>query len=89
MKAYLQRVNPENQSVWFYSIQIQQDLLGHWQVVRNWGSFGAGGTMKQTPFDTMDKALTFMERLRNELVRKGYKVVMQEGFSAHRANPSS
>ncbi|OSM00315.1 WGR domain-containing protein [Magnetofaba australis] len=80
MKAYLQRVNPQNGAVWYYSIQVQRDLLGRWHVIKEWGRLGSPGTMRQSPHDSMDAALNALSALRDELVNKGYKVVMQEGL---------
>ena len=80
MKAYLQRVNPENHSIWFYSIQIQPDLLGRWHVIREWGRIGSSGTLRKTPYADHEAALLALESLRNQLTQKGYRVVMQEGL---------
>jgi predicted DNA-binding WGR domain protein len=80
MKAYLQRVHPESQRIWFYSIQIQPDLLGRWQVLREWGRFGSPGTVRGTPYPSHGDAVVALESLRDQLTQKGYQVVMQEGL---------
>lgn len=81
MKAYLQRLNPETEMIWYYSLQIQRDLLGRWQVIREWGRSGSPGTLRQVPFDTHGEAVSSMTDLMDQLVEKGYQVVMREGFS--------
>ena len=81
MKAYLQRFNPANGLIWFYAIQIQRDLLGRWQVIREWGRSGSPGTMRQMPFDTHAGAEANMTSLLKQLTEKGYQVVMREGLS--------
>ncbi|MBF0124875.1 MAG: WGR domain-containing protein [Magnetococcales bacterium] len=86
MKAYLQRVNPDNQSVWFYFIQIQPDLLGQWQVIREWGRVGSAGTVRRTPYPDHIDALAALQLLRDQLMQKGYRVVMQEGLKSSMAN---
>lgn len=81
MKAYLQRFNASNGLIWFYAIQIQRDLLGRWQVIREWGRSGSPGTLRQKPFDTHAGAEENMTSLLNQLTQEGYQVVMREGLS--------
>ncbi|MBF0367921.1 MAG: WGR domain-containing protein [Magnetococcales bacterium] len=80
MKAYLQRLNPATGMVWYYSLQIQRDLLGRWQVIREWGRSGSPGTLRQVPYDTHEQAVAALLSLRDQLTGKGYQVVMQEGL---------
>lgn len=81
MKAYLQRLNPSNGRLGFYAIQIQRDLLGRWQVIREWGRVGSPGTLRQIPFDTHEGATSSMISWLDQLTQKGYQVVMREGLS--------
>ena len=81
MKAYLQRFNNSNGLIWFYAIQIQRDLLGRWQVIREWGRSGSPGTLRQVPFETHAGAEENMLSLLDQLTAKGYRVVMREGLS--------
>lgn len=81
MKAYLQRFNYSNGLIWFYAIQIQRDLLGRWQVIREWGRSGSPGTLRQVPFDTHASAEESMASILKQLTNKGYRVVMREGLS--------
>lgn len=80
MKVYLQRPSLESDSLWFYSVQIQRDLLGRWQVIREWGRVGSPGTLRTTPYDTLQEAIRSLETLREQLIDNGYRVVMQEGL---------
>lgn len=86
MKAYLQRVNPDSREIWYYSLQVQRDLLGRWQVIREWGRAGSPGTMRRTPYPTLGEALEALEEHKQELVRKSYRVVMQEGLKPNMVN---
>ncbi|MEO5378937.1 MAG: WGR domain-containing protein [Magnetococcus sp. DMHC-6] len=81
MKAYLQRLNPANGLICYYSLQIQRDLLGRWQVIREWGKSGSPGTLRRSPYDTHAQAVDALRSLRDQLTQKGYLVVMQEGLS--------
>ncbi|MBF0461825.1 MAG: WGR domain-containing protein [Magnetococcales bacterium] len=81
MKAYLQRFNPANGLIWYYAVQVQRDLLGRWQVVREWGRSGSPGTLRQTPFDSHALAAENMAELLEQLIDRGYQVVMREGSS--------
>ncbi|MBF0282874.1 MAG: WGR domain-containing protein [Magnetococcales bacterium] len=80
MKAYLQRLNPETAAVWYYSMQLQRDLLGRWHLIKEWGRSGSPGTLRRTPYDTLDEATAAFSNLRQELTDRGYRVVMQEGL---------
>lgn len=83
MKAYLQKINVQSGEVWFYSIQIQRDLLGEWQIIREWGRSGSSGTVRRQIFDDLDPAMENMDLLVDQLREKGYKVVMREGLTAN------
>ena len=78
MKAYLQRLNPSG-AIWYYSIQIQRDLMGRWQVIREWGRSGSPGTLRSMPYDAFFDAQESMETLVEELSQRGYQVVHSEG----------
>lgn len=80
MKVYLQRPSLETDILWYFSVQIQRDLLGRWQVIREWGRSGSPGTLRHQPYDTLQEAIHSLETLRDELMSKGYRVVMQEGL---------
>lgn len=82
MKAYLQKVNAQSGGVWFYSIQIQQDLLGEWQIIREWGRSGSSGTIRREAFEAIGPAMENMNLLVEQLREKGYRVVMREGLTA-------
>ncbi|MBF0140646.1 MAG: WGR domain-containing protein [Magnetococcales bacterium] len=82
MKAYLQKVNEQSGGVWFYSIQIQRDLLGEWQIIREWGRSGSSGTIRREAFDNLGPAMENMNLLVEQLREKGYRVVMREGLTA-------
>ncbi|MBF0589732.1 MAG: WGR domain-containing protein, partial [Magnetococcales bacterium] len=71
MKAYLQRINPDNDAIWYYSIQIQRDLLGRWHVIREWGRSGSPGTLRQTPYQDLNEAQEAFQSLRNKKKKKG------------------
>lgn len=80
MRAYLQRMQPDTREIWYYSLQVQRDLLGRWQVIREWGRDGSPGTLRCVPFETLGEALAALESHKHQLVGKGYRVVMQEGL---------
>lgn len=80
MKVYLQRPSLESDSLWYYSIQIQRDLLGRWQVIREWGRAGSPGTLRNIPYESLHEAIQSLETLREQLIDNGYRVVMQEGL---------
>jgi predicted DNA-binding WGR domain protein len=79
MKAYLQRLSPENGQIWYYSVQVQRDLLGQWQVIREWGRSGSPGAVRHAPYEDYLQAAEGLSQLLEQLVKRGYHVVMREG----------
>ena len=80
MKAYMQRLNPQTDLLWYFSIQIQLDLLGRWQVIREWGRSGSPGTLRHMPYESLQEAVDAFIYTKEQLIGKGYRVVMQEGL---------
>ncbi len=79
MRIYLQTpINPE-EPLRFYSLQLQQDLLGGWNLIRESGIQGTRGTSKREHFDHREEAENKLIKYRDKQVKKGYRVVFREG----------
>lgn len=79
MRIYMQTpINPE-QPLRFYSLQLQQDLLGGWSLIRESGLQGGRGAVKKEFFDHREDAENKLIKYRDQQVKKGYKVVFREG----------
>ncbi|MCX4027578.1 WGR domain-containing protein [Endozoicomonas sp. SM1973] len=64
--------DPETNTHKFYTLLIQKDLFGNWALLRQWGRVGTKGAVKVDTFDSYEKALIALERVKHEKLRKGY-----------------
>lgn len=77
------RPSPEHPSQ-FYQLILQEDLLGGWTVVRQWGRTGQRGTMRRHYYDDRAAAEAALERWRREKTEQGFDVTFVEGDGRHR-----
>ncbi len=79
MRIYMQTpINPE-EPLRFYSLQLQQDLLGGWNLIRESGLQGNRGSSKREHFDHREEAENKLMKYRDRQVKKGYRIVFREG----------
>ena len=76
----MQKSAEQNAVPRFYHVLIQQDLLGGWTLVREWGNQGSAGRVKKQHFTNRDEAERALLETRDEQLDRGYKVVFLEGF---------
>lgn len=79
MHIYLQTPPGEDRPPRFYHLILQPDLLGGWSLVREWGAQGSGGRIVRDHHDSREAAEAAMMRVRDEQVRRGYRVVFVQG----------
>ena len=65
----------------FYQLILQQDLLGGWSLVRQYGRTGMAGTQKRQHFESLDQAQAAFDRLRQQQLEQGFKVTFVEGHA--------
>ncbi len=82
MRIYLQTPFSEEHSPRYYQLLLQEDLLGGWTLVKQWGFQGASGTMQREHYATRDEALQAMVRSRDIQVNRGYRVMFFQGEEA-------
>ncbi len=70
--------SPE-QPLRFYQLQIQQDLLGGWIVVRESGVQGSRGQVTSEHFDQREEAEQRLIHFRDMQIKRGYRIVYREG----------
>jgi predicted DNA-binding WGR domain protein len=76
----MQKSAEQNAAPRFYHVLIQQDLLGGWTLVREWGNQGSAGRVKKQHFINRDEAEHALLESRDDQLDRGYKVVFLEGF---------
>jgi len=63
----------------YYQLLLQPDMLGGWNLVREWGAQGEAGRVKREHFSSLEDAEAELERVRDEQVARGYRIVFTQG----------
>lgn len=80
MRIYLQYNNPEEeQKPRYYQICLQPDLLGGWNVVKEWGHQGSPGRVMSEHHQTIEDAQSAIFKTRDQQIKRGYKVMFVQG----------
>ncbi len=82
MRIFLQTPPAPDRVSRFYQLILQEDLLGGWSVVRQWGATGQRGTTRTHYFDDHETAAAALEAWRREKVDDGYRITFVEGEGA-------
>ena len=76
---FLQIPPREAQPARFYQLILQEDLLGGWTLIRQWGITGQRGSQRREYFDDLDAAQQALSSYRDRQLRDGYSVTFIEG----------
>lgn len=68
----LVRRDPESHMARFYAIHLAPTLFGGWDLVREWGRIGSPGTLRITPFDTLEESERAFRRIAKQKRKLGY-----------------
>lgn len=79
MHIYMQAPPEQDRPPRFYHVFLQQDLLGGWSLVREWGYQGAAGRIRREHHATREGAEAAMGRIRDGQLRRGYRIVFVQG----------
>ncbi|MDH5179961.1 MAG: WGR domain-containing protein [Gammaproteobacteria bacterium] len=63
----------------YYQLNIQEDLIDGWTLVREWGQQGSPGRVKQDHFATLEQAVNACMSVRDAQIQRGYRVVFTHG----------
>lgn len=63
----------------FYQLILQEDLLGGWSVVRQWGRMGNRGAFRKEHFDSLGSAQEAVVNYRDRQLKKGFAVMFIHG----------
>ena len=75
MRIYMQTPISEDQTLRFYHLLLQRDLLGGWMLTREWGLQGSSGRSRREHYDERDAAVEALIAARDAQIRRGYRVV--------------
>ena len=79
MRIYMQTQATPDQPLKFYQLQLQQDLLSGWSLVRESGFQGSRGRVYREFFDQREEAEQALIKRRDMQLKKGYRIVFREG----------
>ncbi len=79
MQVLLQTPVLEQQAQKFYQLILQEDLLGGWTLIRQWGFLGSRGSSKQQYYVNADDAQKALCEYRDKQLRLGFRVVFAQG----------
>ena len=79
MRLYMQIPAADGSAPRYYHLHLQEDLLEGWNLVREWGRQGTGGRVIKDHYPDHDQAMEALMRLRDEQLKRGYRVVFIQG----------
>ena len=84
LRIYMQIPPGDQRPPRFYHLHLQEDLLGGWTLVREWGFQGAGGRVLKDHFADHQLAEQAMLKIRDQQLQKGYRIVFMQAETAKR-----
>jgi len=82
MRIYMQTVANGENVPRYYQLILQEDLLGGWSLIREWGIQGARGRTKREDFSRRIEAIQALTNYRDDQAQRGYRVVFIQGEEA-------
>jgi predicted DNA-binding WGR domain protein len=71
----LRRIDPARNMSRFYSLKVEQDLLGNVVLVRRWGRIGSAGKVRLDAHAGEGEALAALQALKMAKAKKGYQPI--------------
>ncbi len=63
----------------YYELVLQQDLLGSWQLYREWSTPAGRSSSKHELFLDRDSALAAFDRVRDAQLKRGFRIMFSQG----------
>ena len=82
MRIYMQTVGDSENAPRYYQLILQEDLLGGWSVIREWGIQGSRGRIRREEFSQRFEAMQALTNYRDNQMQRGYRVVFVQGEEA-------
>ncbi len=80
MRLYLQTQPEGGTPPRYYQLALEQDLLGGWTLLREWGTQGGKPGGRREVYLERDAALAAFEQARDAQIRRGYRVMFAQGL---------
>jgi len=68
----------------FFQLILQEDLLGGWTLIRQWGKLGQRGTLRKEVYNDLNQAQEAMVVYRDQQLKKGFNMMFVQGGNAKR-----
>lgn len=82
MRIFMQTKPATNEAPRYYHLILQQDLLGGWTLIREWGQTGGRASGRRDFFADRTKAESAFVAARDQQTDKGFQVMFAQGMEA-------
>ncbi len=82
MRIFMQTKPLTRESPRYYHLILQQDLLGGWTLIREWGQQGGRASGRRDFFPAREAAETAFTQARDQQLGKGFQVMFCQGMEA-------
>ena len=79
MRIYMQTPVTDEHPPRYYHLFLQEDLLGGWTLVKEWGFQGSSGRVVREHFSNFDDAQRALVQGRDAQIARGYRVMFTQG----------
>jgi predicted DNA-binding WGR domain protein len=79
MHIYMQAIDDAESVPRYYHLVLQEELLGGWSLLREWGVSGTRGRSKRDDFASRDEAERVLMACRDAQLNRGFRVVFVQG----------
>lgn len=85
MRLFMQTKAAGVEAPRYYQIALEQDLLGGWTLLREWGQQGnRRSSSKRELFLERDAAILAFESARDAQLKRGFQIMFSQGFDGPR-----
>ena len=82
MRLLMQQRPDGREAPRFVQLQLQPDLLGGWELLRETGQTGGRSTLRRELYDNQASAIAALEAARDTQLKRGFQLVFAQGADA-------
>ena len=82
MRIFMQAAPQGTEAPKYYHLILQQDLLGGWTLIREWGQQGGRASMRRDVYLERDAAESALVQARDQQIKRGFQVMFMQGMDA-------
>lgn len=82
MRLLLQQRPDGREAPRFVQLQLEPDLLGGWNLVRETGQIGGRSSLRREQFLDQASAMAALEHARDSQLKKGFQLMFVQGADA-------